>query len=370
MNRFVFVILSSLLLFSYTSALTQEKADASFDGVVAGAVDNDSYFLRSYSFVNLGGSYASLGASLNGTLGGGAQADFIGFLFNAKTVNYLFTYSQAKLDINNLSGSASSYALNYRPTVIIEYKETNGEKGYQQGKDTILGWVRLDSLDYSLGKSDKTFKNSNGKEFRVTIVEAESKLFDMMFYISEAPVSVAGNDIGSSQSKIDVTIKNYYDPTQNKQSSGCTVASTTICASTGPSSDPDSRLALAAVFFNADASYGVDIDGKIEINSGKKEVFVGFSWVGHADTNTDSGKSASASVSTNSNSNVDGNLFVTSGGFANANARLLIHSFDAVRPTNVVWDPTIGASQGSFAIKISAPLVMMILLSLIVTLLM
>lgn len=374
MIKLLLTILVALLFVSVTLALTQEESDVAFSAVVSGSLGDDT--ARKYIKIKTLTTFTAVGASINGTLGGpgsgdgSIQLDYTIFTFSTLTLNFLFAYSKAKVDISNFnpSASANAYLLNYRPTAIIEYLEKNDVAGFQYGQDDILGWVRLDKLVYSIDDQSQSFNNENGA-FQVSIYEVKSNIFSMMFYITEAPVSVAGNDLGAGQSKIDIAINNYYDSSINKKGILCDLTAKTICTSTGPSSNENSRLALASIFINANADFNVDTQGDIVVKSDINQVNVGLSWVGHADV-TANGKSVSASVSTNANSTVNGNFFATADGFASGSAQILIHSFDAVRPNSLVWDPSMGAGKQdtNSGIKVVIPS-LMIILSVLVALL-
>ncbi|KAF2078320.1 hypothetical protein CYY_000412 [Polysphondylium violaceum] len=375
MNKLLFTFLATLLLVTLASALTQQEADAAFGAVVSASLGDDA--ARTYLKLKTLTGFLAIGVSINGTVAGAAnsgsfQSDSTVFTFDSNTMNYLFAYSKTKLDFGSFSASASAnaYFLNYRPTAIIEYKETNGEQGFQFGKDTILGWVRLDKLKYTVSDESQSFNNEKGA-FKVNIYEVKNDIFSMMFYITEAPVSVAGNDLSAGQSKIDISINNYYDSNINKKSLLCDVTSKTICSSTGPSSDPESRLAVSALFINANANFDLNTQGDINVKTSDDNISVGFNWIGHADVKaTATDKSVAATVSTNSNSTVNGNFFATANGFAEGSAQILIHSFDAVRPNSVVWDPSMGAgpSSNNSGLKVAIP-TLMIIISVLVALL-
>jgi len=370
MYKFIIVLLSVFLL----STAGVYSAGVNFSGVVSGNIGKDVF--RIYTQTQSIFGFTVSGTSINGTIGSRSSIniDKTDFIFTSSNVNYLFNYFRFKGSAG--AGAANVdfdlYSFNYRPTVIIEYKEINGEEGFQYGKDTILGWLKVDSLDYKITSNSKEFTSENNQNYTVTAFDVTSDIFGLRFYISGAPVAIDGNDISSGQSKIDISINNYYDSSINKKSLLCDVTSRTICASTGPSSDPQSRLALAALAINGNAKFSADVDASaIVSNTDDKDISVGLNWVGHADTVVE-GRSASSTVSTSINGTVNGNIFATGNGYIFGNSQLLIHSFSqAVRPSYVLWDPTIGASpsENNSGLKVTIPSMLLIILSLIVLLL-
>ncbi|KAN0039395.1 hypothetical protein ACTA71_001589 [Dictyostelium dimigraforme] len=329
----------------------------------------------------------------------------------AQFPNYFFNFFSLEFNGNNnssttkpINGSSSSEELSddyhdieiskisigYMPTFIIEYAENNSIEGFQYGSDEILGYINLSKQKYTLTKDQKEMTGNNGKNFTVYQMDVATinNIFQMVFYISGAPINVGDIKLSAEQSKVDVSIIGYYNTSINVKSEGCLFDSKIIkdlnCASTGPSNNTQSRLAITSFFATKSKNIESDInndntktniskDSKIQLKN--EEINAGFSWVTHA-TVTD-GKGASTEVKVISNT-TDYSKFNDFGAlmikqcFRNGffQSKFLIHSFDAIRPNNLTHDPVLGGESSldsSSSTNSSSPS-FQLFLSLIVTL--
>ncbi|KAN0024861.1 hypothetical protein ACTFIV_009270 [Dictyostelium citrinum] len=261
----------------------------------------------------------------------------------------------------------SKISVGYMPTFIIEYAENNGIEGFQYGGDEILGYINLSKQKYSLTKDQKEMQGNNGKNFTVYQIEvtSENNIFQMVFYISGAPINVGDVKLSAEQSKVDVSIIGYYNESINTRSKGCVFDSKNIkslsCASTGPSNNNQSRLAITSFFATKSKSIELDVDrdddddddhyekdSKIELKN--EEINAGFSWVTHASVTNNNGESTDVKVISNtteySKFNDFGALMIKQcfrNGFFQS--KFLIYSFDAIRPNNLTHDPVLGGES-------------------------
>eukprot|EP01132_Coremiostelium_polycephalum_P008069 gene8069-9927_t len=368
------IVLVLVLCFANAEIDALKSQQAAFDGIAA--VDSQDNKIRAYTFLRNNGDssgFVLLGTSLSGSINknGKIEADTTSFVFlsNSKDIlTYSFNYYRTKIDFSNGVENKAQSSL-YLPTTLVEYKEVNGKEGFQyngtEGNgDQILGWVRVDKLGaYSIDHSEKSINGTDGKPFKVFIVDAEApnKLFALRFYISDSSVNIDGNEISPSQSKVDVVIKSYYDTNVNKGAQGCTINSTPIfkCASTGPSNDPESRLALVSYYLDSKFELKADI-GRNELTVDGEDVDTSFNWVSKVDVDKNGAK-ASGKVFANV-VGLDQAKYYGEGSASGSNkGGIMIHSFDAVRPDTVTWDPTFGGS-GSFSSKIAIPSILIILM--------
>ncbi|KAF2076698.1 hypothetical protein CYY_002011 [Polysphondylium violaceum] len=363
----VLSILCLLLLISSVFSLSQEETKKIEGEISVGLKDG---VFRSFSKLIYPNGFHYNGLSLNGTIfDKESKSDSIGFQFNKNSMNFMFKYSS--MVKNDTDIDIEKYRMVYRPSIIIEYKETNDKEGFQYGEDQILGFVKLNKLDYTINEAKIEKTANNNQTFDVIVIDVTSSIFDMRFYLTGSPVSVAGNEISSSQSKIDIMIHNYYDETINVASKDCKFERFN-CDSTGPSNVTESRLALASLFMSMEKD--VDIDFDIDDNDvslkeeEEKDVKFGFQWVSTCDVVREDGRLESK-VHTSVNSTTDDFQITTiDSGFK---ASVLIHSFEGERALNVTWDPTLGVNadfEANSSIKLLTPtllIVALILLSLL-----
>ncbi|GAM17450.1 hypothetical protein SAMD00019534_006250 [Acytostelium subglobosum LB1] len=357
---FKYLLLAALLCVAVTYAAT-------IDGVVVVNVGNNA--IRSYAVTSGLSTFTATGNSVYGSLTGGglkAHSDSVSFVFNGNgACKYAFTHTN--LDISGGSATGATgvsvttggsvnlgvFASVYSPFLIIEFEDTNGTPGFQQG-DKILGWARLDKW---LGGWDiqtksapyTTTANNQQYNFTVTQVTAISPdtVTTLRFGVTGAPITFNGTDLSSDITKIDVEIKNYYDANINKASPLCTVGAPYFeCRSTGPSGNANSRLALAS--FVAVGSAELNVHAGAVVSKGVNGVSGVFDWVS---TVTVNGTTATATVHADTydlNKNNTYNVQFGIEGQSTVSAQLLVHSFDTVRPASIYWDPTFGGQAGNF----------------------
>ncbi|KAN0038367.1 hypothetical protein ACTA71_000542 [Dictyostelium dimigraforme] len=352
-------------------AFVNSQSTVGLSGAVSVSLDGD--VIRSYVYSDsniISPTFTLRGISVGGTILNGGKGGSVSVdtsIFKLETSRgifkvfptYFFNYFDFNADANqNFSLNATSLSSIFMPTFIVEYEETNNQDGFQLGGDTLLGYVNLAQLPYTLSKQSTTLK-VDGKDFpvyQVNLTSSGSKyanLFQMVFYVSGAPIDLADNRLSAEQSKVDILINGYYGSNNVK---GCAINGNTItagCISTGPSSNSNSRLALTSFYASVGLDFSLNGDGQINVDG--TPLNAGFSWVSNAQVKVD-GSSDVKTVNIIANttaSDADGEVF----GSASVNAALsgkvyskfLVHSFDAIRPNTLLWDPSIGASVDNSA---------------------
>ncbi|KAK5579568.1 hypothetical protein RB653_009252 [Dictyostelium firmibasis] len=245
------------------------------------------------------------------------------------------------------------------PTYIIEYEETNEQDGFQYGSDKLLGYVNLAQLSYEITQTfiriDVPFNVLNGGfniyQYNLTSIGDYKNLFQMVFYITGAPIDLGdGKILSAEQSRFDTFINGYYNSSVNRISStDCFINGDTIkadCISTGPSGDPKSKLAVTSFFATLEYDISMKKDEN-NININGFPLKAGFSWLSTAKVNVDDDKVKSATINTNTNnSNNDaltfGSSFIPVAITGNVSSKFLIQSFDVLRPNVVLWTSYIG----------------------------
>ncbi|EAL62360.1 hypothetical protein DDB_G0290177 [Dictyostelium discoideum AX4] len=353
------------------SAFVNSQSTVGLSGAASVSLDGD--VIRSYVYTDsniLSPSFTLTGVSVGGTILNGGKGGSVSVdtsIFKLDTIRglvkvfptYFFNYFDFKADTNQgINVNATSLSSIFMPTFIVEYEETNNQEGFQYGQDDLLGYVNLAILPYTLSK-ETTQLEVDGKDFtvyQVNLTSSGSKyanLFQMVFYVSGAPIDLADSRLSAEQSKVDILINGYYGSNNVKD---CAINGNVItagCISTGPSSNPNSRLALTSFYATVGLDFSLNGDGEINVDG--TPLNAGFSWVSNAQVKVD-GSSDVKTVNIIANttaSDADGKVF----GSASVNGALsgkvfskfLVHSFDAVRPNTLLWDPSIGASVDNSA---------------------
>jgi len=337
------------------------------------SVEIEDGIFRSFKKLIYPNGFHYHGVSINGTIfDKESKSDSIGFQFNKQSMNFMFKYNS--VSINESDIDVEKYRMIYRPSIIVEYRETNDQEGFQYGEDEMLGYVKLHKLEYDITETKVEKQTNNNQTFDVYIIDAKSSMFDMRFYLTGSPVSVAGNEISSGQSKIDVMIHDYYNEAINVPSDDAAKDKTKCferfaCDSTGPSASnvTDSRLALASLFMSMQKDIDIDLDNNdvsMKGNENEVEARFGFQWISTCDTiKSADGTSVESKVHTSVNGTTDDFQIATiDKGFT---AKLLIHSFEGERSLNVTWDPSFGVNvetEANSSIQITIPSLLIILL--------
>ncbi|GAM21707.1 hypothetical protein SAMD00019534_048820 [Acytostelium subglobosum LB1] len=364
------IILAAILLVALVSANTENVDE--FSGVVVASVGKDA--IRAYAVSSILSSFNAVGTAIYGSITNSsvnAAADANTFTFQGgNNCFYAMSYNAIAASIGSgININATSFSAAYFPTILVEYVESNGQAGFQNGTDTIVGWTRLDRLGDLLNPWDikyvqKDFNTSapNGKTYPFNVILANATsprgLVTFRFAIPGAPVNVNGVSLTGEQTKIDIEIRNYFDASVNKKSSGLCNAGSVIpftCGSTGPSNNANSRLALISFVAAAAAEADVEVSSSTSVHTVGGDITAALSWVTTVDIN---GTGATANVITQVNvydNNKDAFDVSFTGAFnvfANVNAQVLVQSFDAVRPNLIVWDPTFGGRANSAAVLV------------------
>ncbi|KAK5578631.1 hypothetical protein RB653_008303 [Dictyostelium firmibasis] len=370
-------ILLCLILLLIATYSTNGKR---WDKIKSNSLEHDvfrSYKIRTSNFSGCP-SFSANGVSIDKSIVKDVKVDTS--MFNFQTCNKLGTqfpnyfFNFFSLEVNNNStnnGSSdgsnsedyhdidiSKISVGYMPTFIIEYAENNNVDGFQYGGDEILGYINLSKQKYSLTKDQVQLEGNNGKNFTVYRfdVATENNVFQMAFYISGAPINVGDVKLSAEQSKVDVSIINYYNESINVRSKNCLFDSKLIknlnCASTGPSNNTQSRLAITSFF--ATKSKTIDFDEKnkndSKIQLKNEEISAGFSWVTEASVTDNKGVTTNVKVISNTSDFskfTDFGALMIKESFRNGffQSKFIIHSFDSIRPNNLTHDPVLGGES-------------------------
>ncbi|KAK5579569.1 hypothetical protein RB653_009253 [Dictyostelium firmibasis] len=351
------------------SAFVNSQSTVGLSGAVSVSLNGD--VVRSYIYTDsnlISPSFTLSGVSIGGTILNGGKGGSVSVdtsIFKLDTIRgifkifptYFFNYFDFKADVNQgISANATSISSIFMPTFVVEYEETNDQEGFQYGSDTLLGYVNLAQLPYTLSKQTTTLKvdDESFTVYQVNLTSSGSKyanLFQMVFYVSGAPIELGDNKLSAEQSKVDIIINGYYGSNNVKD---CAINGNNVdlgCISTGPSSNSNSRLALTS--FYATAGLDFSLNGNGDINIDGTPLNAGFSWVSNAQVKVN-GSSSVKTVNIFANttaSDADGKVFgsasVSGALSGKVFSKFLVHSFDVVRPNTVLWDPSIGASVNS-----------------------
>ncbi|EGG14535.1 putative transmembrane protein [Cavenderia fasciculata] len=383
MNRIILALLFVVSVLSVAS--NASLASTNFDGLVSLEIGNDAVRAYVISLSEVTQTMVFSGASVFGSVLGddNVSYSFDTSIFTFESIGNFITYTQAYASgsgsattTGGATGSVAAFAAIYKLFALAEYEETNGEDGFQIGEDKLEGWLLLGNPSYKFSKQETDLKAtlSNGTEinFKAYNVLADSGLVALRFTVSDAPVEIEGTTISSETSKIDIEINGYFDSSVNKPTILCSSADPMFsCGSTGPSTNPNSRVALISAYVsaNVDASFNSNVQGGI-ISGGA--VQGKFEFVTTVDTQIN-GTAGTANVITNAQGFAQGDapdFLVKFDATANIGlaGQFLVQTFDAVRPDTITWDPSVGVEKSSFAITLipSLSLVVFIVFGLLI----
>jgi len=264
-----------------------------------------------------------------------------------------FGYYHAEADITtNINGNGNSnfsasnitgagFAEALRIFHVFEFVNNDGNPGFQNGtNDTVTGWYDLSSVfltwnDINITSSNITANGTDYKLFICTVSTADD-VFLIRFVAVGLPATVEGIKIDPNSIKVDIEIKWFGNPSFT----GATLWST------GPSTDPNAQVGITAAFAAAEGTLNQNNNNNaagpsLNVTTG---TYTGYlTWMPTADITAGSVYAAGnvdATIVTQSDSvtgDFDINWIVT----------LMYFTFNATRPTDVVWDPTFGASVPS-----------------------
>jgi hypothetical protein len=245
---------------------------------------------------------------------------------------------------NPTAAVAAAFAFALRALAIFEYQENDGTPGFQVSngvnKDVITGFYNLSHTDLPWRPIDVQRRQITGISgtFNYTTVAMETLdgVFFMKFILTEKPISVDGIRITPDQIKVDFAIRWF------------TTSHVPSLWTFGPSNAtlvPTARVGIVGLSAAAAAVVGAvqnlpgGRDSTLRFAQG---AFVGFfAWAKNS-TAVIQGIQAGAAVydyvvDTNNDPSYAAAII------AGWVVRFMWFSFDAVRPSEVYWDPTFGA---------------------------
>jgi len=283
-----------------------------------------------------------------GTEGEIDAVEFIMSVFDEAAL--AFGYFHAQGDITTVNGSITSasnisgagFAMALRIFHVFEFVDNDGNPGFQNGtNDTVTGWYDLSSIFVSwnainISSSNVTYNGTEYKLFVCTVSTADN-VFLMRFIAVGLPATVEGIKIDPNSVKVDFEIKWFSNPDFLEGGS--------YLYSTGPSSNANAQVGLSTGFaavegaFNQNPNTAGTAPGVNFTAAGGVSGF--FSWDANA-TVTVGGVAAAGGVV---GSVVTQDTSSISTSFAEGWVISIIYfAFAAIRPTDVVWDPTFGAA--------------------------
>ncbi|KYR00487.1 hypothetical protein DLAC_11523 [Tieghemostelium lacteum] len=332
----ILILLSLLFLFKCYQCEILPIHKEEYDSIRAISVLNNPY--RVMYFANGTGNFYTAG--IDGTSSNTSLFYFSSGEYFPLSYSYAFVSQGIKEPMAPLRTDLG-LVVGYVPTLIVEYEETNGQPGYQLGVDKVLGWIRLDSypiFQLEISESTITAQNSN-VETSVYTIDASSPngLLTLRFIIPGTSVNVSHLlQLTSDQSKIDITIKGYYDSSINLATTNCSVQSELFkCGSTGPSTNVNSRLAVASFVLTANIEVESD-PTKVSIKAGRygnsDDINVQLYFVNRSITN---GTFQLENVVNTAQPTQNGLSFMNSKFQKFPKGQLVIQSFDAIRPLSI-----------------------------------
>jgi len=262
---------------------------------------------------------------------------------------------------SNITGAGFAEAL--RIFHVFEFVDNDGNPGFQNGtNDTVTGWYDLSSVFLSWNDINITSSNitANGTDYKLFIcsVSTSDDVFMIRFVAVGLPATVEGIKIDPNSIKVDIEIKWFG----NSLFPGATLYST------GPSNNANAQVGITAAFAAAEGTLNQNNNNagsgpSLNVTTG---AYTGYlTWMPTADITAGAVYAAGnvdATIVTQSDSvsgDFDVNWIVT----------LMYFTFNGTRPTDIVWDPTFGASvpttnsMSSDAIS-SSPMVALIVVSI------
>jgi len=262
------------------------------------------------------------------------------------------------------AAAVAAFWVGVRMFVIIEWVDHNGVPGFQLNTtDQITGSYDLSNAallwkPITFEKTD--VQDSTGQTFAVHSITMETldEVFLLSFVVTERPVTVNGNRVNCDQIKVDFQVKWFNNPLHHPAN--------WTTGESNATAFPNAKvgiLAVTAAVAGAAAEVAGDTnkDPTFQIATGAYTGF--FSWQPNADVTVQGATAARAVyahvVDTSKNPDIQAAF---AAGWV---VRILLFSFEGIRPETVFWDPIFGANVDyslldSAAVSTSAPVVLLL----------
>jgi len=243
--------------------------------------------------------------------------------------------------------SASAFIMAMRVFAVYEYNETNGQPGFQPNSDVATGWYDLSNPFLAWNaitatKQTMTDPTTGGTfDYHSVTIQTTDNVFRLTFHCATVPVQIGSVVITPDNVKIDIEIKWFNNPDNT--------ASILAPWRTGPSNVAQARVGVVVLTAAAAESVNVANTPGVGGTGATNKVTYGgtggaaggfFSWNDTADSVVASGAGGAGVLAVE----FDNATFSAS---VNAawTVKLFTFSFDAIRPSDVTWDPVLGGDK-------------------------
>jgi len=275
------------------------------------------------------------------------QVDAIGFLItNINQSSLLFAYYHAQGDVPSgngnssgiQNGQASAFAFALRTFAVFEYDDRDGIQGFNPGGlDLLTGWYDLSHVnvtwkDFNITSATIT-QGSTTFQYHTIEMQTMDNVFLLRFHVATVPVQIGQTVITPNSIKIDLELQWFNNPLNVKTS-----------YSTGQSNAaafPNARTGVIA--FTAAAAGTVTYSKQAGNTNSQVSIVAGnvngyFNWSNSANTVAANGVQSSGVIAVEYQ-----NATISAQATLSWVVSLFTFTFDVVRPTNVEWDPLMGA---------------------------
>jgi hypothetical protein len=259
---------------------------------------------------------------------------------NQSTLSFGYIHESYQQGNNGQNAQVEAFFFAFQSFFIFEFLNLDGIPGYQQSNGSNADQI---ISAYDMTKPQLTWHpivinttvvmSSSGQPFKVSTIEAQTtdNVFFIRFVVTEQPIYVGNTLITADKSKIDFGIR-YYNPLH-----------VPAPWSTGVSNATNAQIGYVSAAFSAElfAAFhnGTGSSGNSMVTFGSGNVVGSFTWAPTAQVTVAGVEAAGAvyaQVTTTSGS-------VNAAVFEAYSFRILLFSFQGLRPDYIYWDPILGA---------------------------
>jgi len=352
MKQALIFLLSVILFISTDAALkTDKQLKAAVSLTDAQAGDHLRHF-SAWWFPDINPRMIGLvGVDIERTGENSASGDAVLFALNTLLETALafgYYHAEGEVPLNNANITAnvqaSGFAFALRFFQVFEWEDTNGTPGFQLGVDTVISTYDLSSLFLSwkpmiIDISNMTDASGNPTSIFIVTIETTDEVFYLRFTATGHPADVGSVRITPDSVKVDIRIRWF----NNVYFTGPVVG-----VSAGPSTvgaHPNAQVGLTTAMGALAAAVNIhqgDVSNNPSVEFTDNQYFTGFlSWEPTADI-TVGGVEAAHAVAGTVVPVTDPTVSATFA--AGWLLRLVAFTFNAIRPTEVAWDPEVGAN--------------------------
>jgi len=258
--------------------------------------------------------------------------------------------SSSYFNIGEGTAAASSSAIfaSFHPLALVQYVDQNNNNQYDQGEEYALTF-----LGGRFYKATSTRNTVGDSKTSVWTNSYNSDVFGFRWTVSNRPTKNQGVSIDADSMKIDIWIR---PPTPTK-ANGKVALITTF------------SMAQADASMSGSASGGnVTLNGQGSFTYTRNGKAAGLTWADTAKVSYGNGNTDTVKVTTNViQPSGEAKLIINGQTVADAKfgnlGRFFVFNYDAVNPTEIYWDPTLGTGSAStLIVSISVALFAVLLL--------